>query len=290
MSHTTRSGNATELLSQFCEQQALHGEHHIEVGAVFGAYFVYHLTGCDRCSSYLEHLLEDIEQCPAKFSFSKNEIMDGLHEAWPHISEYITALDAEQITLEKELKEEKADNCQLQSDMDDLDEKIQELEAQLLSLQPKTPTDVGPHPLSQKLFEDPSFQNRVPVLEQQPDYWSLYMWNILKDWHTNPMSVPNALRDNHDGYFLEEDIDVAAWISKVAADILQSAFMAQMKAVFGSRDNFDTAFGEFDKNLLRADHRATMWITDLSTPLRVGNTILRGRSGTSQTTPSEKLP
>ncbi|KIJ40250.1 hypothetical protein M422DRAFT_256786 [Sphaerobolus stellatus SS14] len=268
MSHTTRSRNAAELLSRFREQQALCNEHRIEVGTIFGACFVYHPTGCDRCSSYLEHLLEDIEQRPAKFSFSKDEIMTSLHEAWPHISEYSTALNAERITLEKELKEEKANNHRLQSDMDDLDKKIQELEVQLLSLQPKTPTDVGPHPLSRKLFEDPSFQNQVPVPEQRPDYWSLYMWNILKDWHTNPMSVPNVLRDNHDSYFLEEDIDIAAWISKVAVDISRSAFMAQMKAVFGSRDNFDTAFSGFNKNLLRVDHEATMWITSLSTPLK----------------------
>ncbi|KIJ27709.1 hypothetical protein M422DRAFT_271065 [Sphaerobolus stellatus SS14] len=144
-------------------------------------------------------------------------------------------------------------------------------------------SDVGPHPLvspgdrnysrkrSQKLFENPSFQNCVQVPEQQPEYWSLYMWNALQEWHTNPMSVPNTLRDNHNSYFLEEDIDVAAWISKVAADISRSAFMDQMKAVFGSRDNFDMAFSGFDTNLLRADHEATMWITDLATLFHAGS-------------------
>ncbi|KIJ37789.1 hypothetical protein M422DRAFT_259634 [Sphaerobolus stellatus SS14] len=192
------------------------------------------------------------------------------------------------------------------------------LEAHLLSLQPKTPTgdqsitatsttdisssDVVPHPLvspgdrnyshkhSRKLFENPSFQNCVQVLKQQPVYWSLYMWNALQEWHTNPMSVPNALRDDHDSYFLEEDIDVAAWISKVAADISHSAFMDQMKAVFGSRDNFDMAFSGFDTNLLRADHEATMWITDSATPLRIGTTIVKGSSTKSQATKPEKLP
>ncbi|KIJ36144.1 hypothetical protein M422DRAFT_261471 [Sphaerobolus stellatus SS14] len=279
MSHATHSGNTAELLSRFCKQQAQHNKHRVEVGAVFGACFVYHSTGCDRCSSYLELLLEDIEQCLSKFSFSKDEIMNGLHEVWPHISSYISDLNEERITLEKELDDEKADNCWLHSEMDDLEEKIHVLEAQLLSLQPETPTDVGPHPLAsptdrnyshkcpQKLFEDTSFRNRLQVPEERPDYWSLYMWKTLKDWHANPMSVPNAIRDDGDGHFLEEDVDVTAWISKVAPDISRPAFMAQMKAVFGSCDNFDTAFSGFFKDLLRVDHEASMWITDSSTPL-----------------------
>ncbi|KIJ52001.1 hypothetical protein M422DRAFT_243576 [Sphaerobolus stellatus SS14] len=104
------------------------------------------------------------------------------------------------------------------------------------------------------------------------------------------MSVPNALRDDNEGYFLEEDIDVAAWISKVWADIPHSAFMEQMKVVFGSRDSFDTAFSGFDKNLLGADHQAQMWITDSATPLRLGSNILKGSSTKSQATKPEKLP
>ncbi|KIJ51772.1 hypothetical protein M422DRAFT_244120 [Sphaerobolus stellatus SS14] len=165
-------------------------------------------------------------------------------------------------------------------------------------------SNVGPHPLvspgdrnysrkhSRKLFKNPSFQNCVQVPEQQPEYWLLYMWNALQEWHTNPMSVPNTLRDDCNGHFLEEDIDVAAslWISKVAADISHSAFMDQMKAVFGSHDNFDTVFSGFDKNLLRADHEATMWITDSATPLQIGTTIVKGSSTKSQDTKPEKLP
>ncbi|KIJ24576.1 hypothetical protein M422DRAFT_274595 [Sphaerobolus stellatus SS14] len=143
---------------------------------------------------------------------------------------------------------------------------------------------------SRKLFENPSFQNRVRVPDQRPSYWSLYMWNALKEWHTNPMSIPNALRDDQDGYFLEEDIDIAAWISKVTADISRSAFMDQMKAVFGSHVNFDTAFSGFNKNLLIAAHEANMWITDASTPLRLSTTIVKGSSATSQETKTEKLP
>ncbi|KIJ29693.1 hypothetical protein M422DRAFT_268817 [Sphaerobolus stellatus SS14] len=263
-SQSKRSRNAAELLSRFHEKQAQCDENRVEVSAVYGACFVYHPEGCSRCSGYLEHLLEDISQHPSKFSFSRDEILDRIHEAWPHITEYIRDLDVSRATLEKELDIEKADNRRLCSEMDDLDKKIQELEARILSLQPKTPadnqaipatsttdissSDVGPHPL-------------------RPDYWSLYMWNAVNDWHTNPMSVPNALRDDGEGYFLEEDIDVAVWISKVAVDVSHPAFMEQMKVVFGSRDNFDMAFSGFTMNLLRVDHEAAMWITDSSTPL-----------------------
>ncbi|KIJ28838.1 hypothetical protein M422DRAFT_269796 [Sphaerobolus stellatus SS14] len=138
MSHASSSGNAADLLSRFHDQQAKRDENRIEVGTVFGACFIYHPKGCERCSTYLEHLLADIEQRPAKFSFSKDEILDGLHEAWPHVSSYITDLNEEQVTLENELFQEKADNHQLRDDVDDLKEKIQELEARLLSLQPST--------------------------------------------------------------------------------------------------------------------------------------------------------
>ncbi|KIJ55671.1 hypothetical protein M422DRAFT_240281 [Sphaerobolus stellatus SS14] len=300
MSHASSSGNAADLLSQFHDQQAKHDENHIEVGAIFGACFVYHPTGCNQCSTYVEHLPVDIEQCPAKFSFSKNEILDSLHEAWPHISGYIADLNEERITLEKELDDEKADNHRLRSDMDDLNEKIQMLEAQLSSLQP--PAQSGDRSLTQvlktgltrasalELLKDTNFQNRVRVPEVQPDYWSLYMWNTLKDWHTNPMSIPNAIRDDSDSYFLEEDIDVTAWISKISVDITHPAFMYQMKVEFSSRDNFNMAFSGFSQNLLQADHEASMWITDSSTPLQIGSNIVKGHTSKSQNTTSEKLP
>ncbi|KIJ49257.1 hypothetical protein M422DRAFT_247062 [Sphaerobolus stellatus SS14] len=296
-SQSKRSRNAANLLSRFREKQAQHDENHVKVGAVYGASFVYH---------------------PEGFSFTRDEILDGIHDAWPHITKYIRDLDVSRSTLEKELDIEKADNHRLCSQIDDLDETIQELEAHILSLQPKNPagnqsipltsttdipaSDVGPHSLvspgdrnyshkrSRKLFENPSFQNHVMVPEKRPDHWSLYMWNVLKEWHTNPMSVPNALRDDHNSYFLEEDIDITAWISKVASDISRPAFMEQMKAVFGSRDNFDTAFSGFAMNLLKPDHEATMWITDLSTPLRIGTHIVKGRPPKSQDTKPEKLP
>ncbi|KIJ30828.1 hypothetical protein M422DRAFT_267535 [Sphaerobolus stellatus SS14] len=81
------------------------------------------------------------------------------------------------------------------------------------------------------------------------------------------MSIPNTIRDDSEGYFLEEDVDVAAWISKATVDI-----------------------SGFDKNLLQADHEATMWITDPATPLRISTTIVKGRSNNSQTTKPERLP
>ncbi|KIJ25430.1 hypothetical protein M422DRAFT_273606 [Sphaerobolus stellatus SS14] len=317
-SQTKRSSNAVDLLLHFREKQAQRDENRVEVGAVYGACFVYHPEGCSRCSKYLEHLLEDISEGPARFSFSRDEILNGMDEAWPHITEYIRDMDVSCTTLEKELDLEKTDNRRLRSELDTLDERIQELETRLASLQPKPTTgdqsimaasttdisssDVDPHPLSspgdktysckcsRKLFENPSFQNRVMVPEKRPDYWSIYMWNAVKEWHTNPMSIPNALRDDSEGYFLKEDIDVAMWISKVSADISHPAFMEQMKVVFGSCDSFDTAFSGFNKNLLGAEHHAKMWITNSATPLRLGNTIVKGSSAKSQDTKPERLP
>ncbi|KIJ31753.1 hypothetical protein M422DRAFT_266504 [Sphaerobolus stellatus SS14] len=94
-SQAMRSGNAAELLAQFRAQRALHDENHVEVGAVYGACFVYHPEGCDQCSSYLEDFLEDIDRRPSSFAFTKDQVLDGIHEAWPHISEYIHHLDDE---------------------------------------------------------------------------------------------------------------------------------------------------------------------------------------------------
>ena len=117
-SQSKRSRNAAELLSRFREKQAQRDGNPVEVSAVHGACFVYHPEGCDRCSKYLEHLLEDISQRPARFSFSRDEILDGIHEAWPHITEYIHDLDVSRATLEKELDLEKTDNRRLRSEMD----------------------------------------------------------------------------------------------------------------------------------------------------------------------------
>ncbi|KIJ39459.1 hypothetical protein M422DRAFT_257780 [Sphaerobolus stellatus SS14] len=129
-----------------------------EVSAVYGACFVYHPEGCDHCSSYLEHLLEDIKRCPSTFAFTKDEILDGLNEVWPHIGEYIQNLDVSRATFEKELYEETADNHWLRDENEDLRAQILILETQIESLQtpvfsecismppPTTESPVGSNP------------------------------------------------------------------------------------------------------------------------------------------------
>ncbi|KIJ42718.1 hypothetical protein M422DRAFT_254167 [Sphaerobolus stellatus SS14] len=109
------------------------------------------------------------------------------------------------------------------------------------------------------------------------------------------MSILNTVRDKYEGYFLEEDVDVAAWINKVAADIPRTTFMYQlkvyqMKVVFGSCINFEMAFNEFDKNSFIPHHQTMQWITDVSTPLQVGSQIRKGCKNDSQVLASVKLP
>ncbi|KIJ40878.1 hypothetical protein M422DRAFT_256049 [Sphaerobolus stellatus SS14] len=93
-SQAKRSGNAAELLLRFHEQQA---------------------------RLYLEQLLEDIARRPSTFAFTKDEILNGLNEAWSHIGEYIQSLDELRATFEKELYEETADNRQLHDENEDLE-------------------------------------------------------------------------------------------------------------------------------------------------------------------------
>src|ERR1700710_692025 len=119
-SQAKRSGNAADLLSQFREQRARREENRVEVSAVYGACFAYHPEGCDQCSIYLEHLLEDIDRRPSMYVFTRDEILSGIHEAWPHIWEYIQQLDEAQATFERELYDEMAANRQLQDENEDL--------------------------------------------------------------------------------------------------------------------------------------------------------------------------
>ncbi|KIJ44664.1 hypothetical protein M422DRAFT_251957 [Sphaerobolus stellatus SS14] len=226
MSQASSSNNAADLLLCFHNQQAKHEGPHVEVGAVPGACFIYHPTGCDQCSAYVEHLLADMEHCLSKFSFSRDETLGRLQEAWPKLGQYITDIGDERDAAEKELADEKLNNYRLE-------EEIKALETQITSLQTNSqvgdqsitvtsPTntyssEVGPHPLAS------------PETRTYSYYWSLHLWNSLKDWHTNPMSIPNAIRDDSDGYFLEEDVDIVAWISKVSLDISHPSFMHQMK-------------------------------------------------------------
>ncbi|KIJ42776.1 hypothetical protein M422DRAFT_253862 [Sphaerobolus stellatus SS14] len=69
------------------------------------------------------------------------------------------------------------------------------------------------------------------------------------------MSVPNAVRDDPDGYSLKED-----------------------------------AFIGFHSNLLTPHPQQAWWITDASTPIRVGSHILKGHKDSSQVTAPVKLP
>ncbi|KIJ48442.1 hypothetical protein M422DRAFT_247782 [Sphaerobolus stellatus SS14] len=96
------------------------------------------------------------------------------------------------------------------------------------------------------------------------------------------MSVPNALREDNDGYFLEQDVDVIAWLTKIIGELPRQAVMLCMKDVFGSRTNFDTAFIGFDPNLLCAEMHQTRWLTNASLPLRIGSHITKGIKGKTQ--------
>ncbi|KIJ56103.1 hypothetical protein M422DRAFT_239307 [Sphaerobolus stellatus SS14] len=245
-----------------------------KVSTVYGLCFVYYPEGCDCCSSYLEHLLEDIERRPSIFAFTKDEILDGLNEAWPHIGEYTQNLDVSQATFEKELYEETADNRWLHDENEDLQAQILILETRLKSLQspalsecimtppPTTESPTSSYPLTSlvkvqylckhacKLDENEDFWNKVRKYNSWPDHWSLHMWQALVGWHKNPMSVPNMLREDSNGYFLEEDVDVTAWLNKVIGKLPHQAIMLRMKDIFGNRINFDMAFSGFDLNLL----------------------------------------
>ncbi|KIJ52126.1 hypothetical protein M422DRAFT_243721 [Sphaerobolus stellatus SS14] len=244
------------------------------------ACFVYHPKGCERCSEYVEHLLEDMEQCPSKFSFTRDETLDCLQEMWPKLGHYIIDIGDEHDTLEKELAKEKSNNNQLQEEIKDLLNKIKVMETQIASLQ------------TTQHSSDQSMTVTSPTdtySSDRPNHWSLHMWKILEGWHTNPMSVPNAIRDDSEGYFLEEDIDVAAWISKISTDIPRSTFMHQMKVVFGSPLNVEMVFSGFEMNSLIPNHHSMRWITDSSTPIRVGSQINKGHKNESQVPAPVKL-
>ncbi|KIJ43453.1 hypothetical protein M422DRAFT_253336 [Sphaerobolus stellatus SS14] len=227
------------------------------------------------------------------YVFTRDEILSGINEA--------------------ELYKETAANRRLQDKNEDLRVQIITLETHIESLQPPslsecilapTPTTESPtgsqalttlvkasysRKCARKLDENEDFLNKVRKYDSRPEHWSLYMWTALGGWYQNPMSVPNALREDNDGYFLEQDVDVAAWLTKVIGELPRQAIMLRMKSVFGSRTNFETACYGFDPNLFCAEMHRSRWLMDGSLPLRIGSQIAKGIKGKSQIE-SVKIP
>ncbi|KIJ41236.1 hypothetical protein M422DRAFT_255740 [Sphaerobolus stellatus SS14] len=262
-SQAKRSGNAAELLAQFRKQQAQHNENCIEVSAVY------------------EHLLEDIERRPSTFAFTKDEILDGLNEVWPHIGKYIQNLDVLRAAFEKELYEETANNCQLRDENEDLQAQILILETQIESLQ--TPTfseciSTPPPTTESPLGSNPPLASPVKV---QYSHKRSRKLDKNEDFRNKVGTVTNALREDSDRYFLKEDVDVTAWLNKVIGELPCQAIMLRMKDVFGNHMNFEMVFSGFDPNLLCAEMHHTRWITDASTPLHIGSQVTKGIKGKS---------
>ncbi|KIJ31572.1 hypothetical protein M422DRAFT_266714 [Sphaerobolus stellatus SS14] len=233
------------------------------------------------------------------YVFTRDEILSGINEAWPHIWEYIQQLDESRATFERELYDETAANRRLRDENEDLHAQIITLETRIESLQPPslsecilapTPTTESPtgsqalttpvkasysRKRARKLDENEDFLNKVRKYDSRPEHWSLYMWTALIGWHQNPMSVPNALREDNDGYFLEQDIDVTAWLTKVIGELPCQAIILRMKGVFGSRTNFEMACYGFDPNLFCVEMHRSRWLTDASLPLRIGSQIAK---------------
>ena len=120
MSSSSSKTNAATVLACFRDQQAAKDEPWVEVSAIPGACFVFHPTGCDQCSIYLEHLVADRETHPSKYSFLRNELLDSINNAWPIIGDYINDIEDEWDTASQELAEQKSENDWLQEEIHDL--------------------------------------------------------------------------------------------------------------------------------------------------------------------------
>ncbi|KIJ35850.1 hypothetical protein M422DRAFT_261801 [Sphaerobolus stellatus SS14] len=221
------------------------------------------------------------------YVFTRDEILSGINEAWPHISEYIQQMDESCTTFERELYEETAYKHRLHDENEDLRAQIIKLETRIESLQPTslsehilapTPTTESPtgspalttpvkasysQKRSCKLDKNKDFRNKVRKYNSRPDHWSLYM-------------------EDSDGYFLEQDVDVAAWLTKVIGELPRQAVMLRMKDVFGSCTNFDMACIGFDPNLFRVEMHRSQWLMDASLPLRIGSQITKGIKSKTQ--------
>ncbi|KIJ56007.1 hypothetical protein M422DRAFT_239188 [Sphaerobolus stellatus SS14] len=248
-SQVKRSGNTADLLSQFCKQRAQHKENHVE------------------------------------------------------------QMDESCATFERELYEETAVNHGLHNENEDLRTQIIKLETHIESLQPTSLSEciIAPTPTTEsptgsqalttpvkasystkcahKLDENEDFLNKVRKYDSRPDHWSLYMWTALVGWHQNPMSVPNVLREDSKGYFLEQDVDVTAWLTKVIGELPRQAIMLHMKGIFGSCTNFETACYGFNLNLFGTEMHRSRWLTNASLPLRIGSQITEGIKAKTQIEP-----
>ncbi|KIJ33925.1 hypothetical protein M422DRAFT_264063 [Sphaerobolus stellatus SS14] len=182
------------------------------------------------------------------YVFTRDEILSGINEAWPHIWEYIQQLDESRATFEKELYEETATNHWLEHIIAPTSTTESPTSSQALTTLVKVSYS---RKCARKLDKNEDFLNKVRKYDSRPEHWSLYMWTALRGWHQNPMSVPNALREDNDGYFLEQDVDVAAWLTKVIGELPRLAIMLRMKGMFGSHTNFETACYGFNPNLFQ---------------------------------------
>ena len=106
MSSSSSKTNAATVLARFRNQQLVKDEPRVEVSAIPGACFVFHPTGCDECSIYLEHLVADREAHPSKYSFNKNELLNNINDAWPSIGDYITDIEDKHDNLSQELADQ----------------------------------------------------------------------------------------------------------------------------------------------------------------------------------------
>lgn len=303
MSSSTKANNASDLLARFRDRKNQNNELRVEISAIPGACFAYHPEGCEQCVNYLAHLLEDIEKRPSRYSFDQKAVLDSVNDAWPQILSGLVTEDRQ--ALIKELGDKESENSQLLDEIANLHTELQDAKAQIESLQrtpggcerllPTVSTNadvsnvsveslrehdiVSPPRKRRRELDDSDFINKVRKPEERlgPAHWSLPMCYTITDWHTNQMSIPNAVREDSDGYFLEEDIDVASWLSELTAQIhSRGTVMQRMKDIFGSPINFATAFSEFDPDSLVPNHLQPKWLTDIVTPIRLDSQIRKG--------------
>ncbi|KIJ46045.1 hypothetical protein M422DRAFT_250475 [Sphaerobolus stellatus SS14] len=224
-SQAKHSGNAADLLSQFREQRARHEENRMEGQSTTVQGATHKLKPSPFSTSHWRFRPETLAYLCAAYqvysvsgrNITRDEVLSGINEAWPHIGEYIQQMDESRATFERELYEETANNRQLHDENEDLCAQIIKLETRIESLQPTplseriiAPTPTTESPTGSQALTTPvkvSYsRKRARKLDENEDF-------LNKD----PMSVPNVLREDNDGYFLEQDVDITAWLTKVIA-------------------------------------------------------------------------